>query len=60
MVVNKQDRECAIVDIAVAGDKRNVEKVKNDVEHENCAGDTDCCRIIRKCDEELGEVGHKN
>ena len=27
-----------------------------DVEHENCAGDTDCCRIIRKCDEELGEV----
>ena len=30
-----------------------------DVEHENCAGDTDCCRIIRKCDEELGEVAGK-
>ena len=28
MVVNKQERECAIVDIAVAGDKRIVEKVK--------------------------------
>ena len=26
MVVNKQERECAIVDIAVAGDKRIVEK----------------------------------
>ena len=23
------------------------------MEHENCAGDKDCCRIIRKCDEEL-------
>ena len=28
MVVNKQERECAIVDTAVAGDKRIVEKVK--------------------------------
>ena len=28
MVVNKQERECATVDIAVAGDKRIVEKVK--------------------------------
>ena len=28
MVVNKQERKCAIVDIAVAGDKRIVEKVK--------------------------------
>ena len=26
MVVNKQERECAIVDIAVEGDKRIVEK----------------------------------
>ena len=26
MVVNKQERECAIVDIAVPGDKRIVEK----------------------------------
>ena len=26
MVVNEQERECAIVDIAVAGDKRIVEK----------------------------------
>ena len=26
MVVNKQERECAIVDIAVAGDRRIVEK----------------------------------
>ena len=26
MVVNKHERECAIVDIAVAGDKRIVEK----------------------------------
>ena len=49
--------ESAIVDFAVAGDKRIVEKQneKNskDVEHENCVGDKDCCRIIRKCDEEL-------
>ena len=60
MVVNKQERECAIVDIAVAGDKRIVEKVKQyqelngklqECEQENCAGDTDCCRIICKCDE---------
>ena len=66
MVVNKQEIECATFDIAVAGDKRIVEKIKKnirslkghykDVEHENCAGDTDCCRIIRKCEEELGEV----
>ena len=28
MVVNKQERECAFVDIAVPGDKRIVEKVK--------------------------------
>ena len=28
MVVNKQEIECAIVDIAVPGDKRIVEKVK--------------------------------
>ena len=26
MVVNKQERECPIVDVAVAGDKRIVEK----------------------------------
>ena len=47
MVVNKQERECAIVDIAVAGDQGIVERVKKykelrgtykDVEHENCAG----------------------
>ena len=30
-----------------------------DVEHENCAGHTDCCNIIRNCDEELGEVTGK-
>ena len=29
------------------------------VEQENCVGDTDCCRIIRKCDGELGEVAGK-
>ena len=29
------------------------------MEQENCVGDTDCCRIIRKCDEELGEVAGK-
>ena len=28
VAVNKQERECAIVDIAVAGDKRIVENVK--------------------------------
>ena len=31
------------------------------MEHENCAGDTDCCMIIGKCDKELevaGKVGH--
>ena len=25
-----------------------------DVGHENCGGDTDHCRIIEKCDRELG------
>ena len=69
MVANKQERKCAIVDIAVAGDKRIVEKVKKyqelktknskDVELENCAGDKDCCGIIRKCVEELGELAGK-
>ena len=29
------------------------------MEHENCAGDKGCCRIIRKCDEELGELAGK-
>ena len=29
------------------------------MEHENFAGDKDCCRIIRKCDEELGELSGK-
>ena len=38
---------------------KNIRSLKGDykdVEQENCAGDTDCCRIIRKCDEELGKV----
>ena len=56
MVVNKQKRECAIVDIAVEGDKGIVEKVKK---YQVIQTDTDCCRIIRKCDEELGEVAGK-
>ena len=51
----------------LAGDKRIVEKVRKYQElkgklqgcGENCAGDTDCCRIIGKCDEELGEVAGK-
>ena len=34
------------------------------MEYENCAGDTDCCRIIAKYDKELGLVAgkarHKN
>ena len=34
-------------------------KNSKDVEHENCAGDKDCCRIIRKCEEELGERAGK-
>ena len=41
---------------------KNIRSLKGhykDVEYENCAGDTDCCRIIRKCDEELGEVAGK-
>ena len=73
VVVNKRERECAIVDVAVAGDKGIVEKEnekvkkyqelkqKNskDAEDENCAGDKDFCRIIRKCDEELGELAGK-
>ena len=29
------------------------------MEHENCAGDTDCCMIIGKCDKELGYVAGK-
>ena len=68
VVVNKQERECAIVDIAVAGDKRIVEKVKQYQELngklQEC-GTRELCRwyrlfrIIRKCDEELGEVAGK-
>ena len=29
------------------------------MELENCAGDKDCCGIIRKCVEELGELAGK-
>ena len=29
------------------------------MEPENCAGDKHCCRIIRKFDEELGELAGK-
>ena len=29
------------------------------MEHENYAGDKDCCWIIRKCVEELGELAGK-
>ena len=29
------------------------------MELENCAGDIDCCGIIRKCVEELGELAEK-
>lgn len=32
---------------------------RKDVEHENCAGDTDCCGIIGKCDKELEQVAGK-
>ncbi|CAH3180128.1 unnamed protein product [Porites evermanni] len=41
---------------------QNIRSLKGhykEVEHENCVGDTDCCKIIRKCDEELGEVAGK-
>ena len=36
MVVNKKERECATVDIAVAGDKGIVEKVKKYQELKGC------------------------
>ena len=56
-----------IVDIAVAENERIVEKENEKVKKFqelkqniprmwntiNCAGDKDCCRIIRKSDEEL-------
>ena len=47
MVVNKQKRECAIVDIAVEGDKGIVEKVKKYQELEGTlqgCGTRELCR----------------
>ena len=36
----------------------------DDVEHENCGGDTNCCSIIEKCDKAVGlvagKIGHNN
>ena len=62
-----------IVDIAVAENERIVEKENEKVKKFqelkqniprmwntiNCAGDKDCCRIIRKSDEELWELAGK-
>ena len=68
MVVNKQERECAIVDIAVAGDKRIVEKEKVKKYQElkekiprmwNIRTVQVIQTVVRKCDEELGEVARK-
>ena len=71
VVVNKQERKCT-VDIAEATDKRIGEKENEkvdkyqdlkrnckNVEHENCAGGTNCCRIIGKCNKKLGRVTGK-
>ena len=33
---------------------RTLKRNCKDVGHENCGGDTDPCRIIGKCDKELG------
>ena len=33
---------------------RSLKRNCKDVGHENCEGDTDPCRIIGKCDKELG------
>ena len=62
MVVNKQERECAIVDIAVAGDQGIAERVKKykalkrDITR---MWNTRTVQVIRKCDEGLGEVAGK-
>ena len=29
------------------------------MKHENCAGGTNCCRIIGKCNKKLGQVAGK-
>ena len=70
VVVNKQERKCSIIDIAVLADKigekenEKVEKYQDlanckTVEHENCSGGTNCCRIIGKCNKKLGQVAGK-
>ena len=70
MAVKKQERECAIVDIAVAGDKRIVEKAKEKVKKcqelkekiprmWNMRTVQVIQIVVRKCNEELGEVARK-
>ena len=70
MAVKKQERECAIVDIAVAGDKRIVEKAKEKVKKYqelkekiprmwNMRTVQVIQIVVRKCNEELGEVARK-
>ena len=70
VAVKKQERECAIVDIAVAGDKRIVEKQNEEVKKYqelkekilrmwNMRTVQVIQIVVRKCNEELGEVARK-
>jgi len=70
VAVNKQERECSIVDIAVAGDKRIVEKENEKVKKYQELKEkiprmwnmrtVQVIQIgVRKCDEEQGEVARK-
>ena len=64
MIVNKQDRTCAVVDIVQTRDKRFGEKENDKVEKYQeikreiarmwnmrtvRAGDTGCCRVVANC-----------
>ena len=73
MIVNKQDRTCAVVEIVQRGDKRFGEKENDKVEKYQeikreiarmwnmrtvRAGDTGRCRIVANCNK-LGKVAGK-
>ena len=70
VVVNNQERRRTIIAIAVPGDKRIGEKENEKVEkyqdqdcknikQDNCAGGTNYCRIIEKCNKKLEQVARK-
>ena len=50
MVVNKEERECAIVDISVAGDKRIGEKYNENIKkYQELKGTLQGCEIRELC-----------